>query len=285
MNTTSRTRYHVGMNEIGLDPEYRIECLPTLEGARVWLEADITNTAEDVEDDSAFDALLDKLAQTPDAEIVGEHHVDAFVFWVRAVEDCGCPCDCAENGRADKCDGEHEREAADEPQLSEPDEQGRSTFKFDGADYVVYNTAGRPLDGHWAVEQIAADGSPLPLPESLLMSRETREGAFALAVEKLRPTRLITFLPRIFHSVTDDDETREANAYPVVDLDGWVCAWSADGYAVVFEDRVERGTVWPAPFEASVNGKDGRSHELDGEWRCFEQAVSAVRAHVLDSRA
>ncbi|MFE4496055.1 DNA cytosine methyltransferase [Streptomyces niveus] len=110
----TRTRYHVGMNEIGLDPMYRVECLGDLDAARVWLTADIENTAEDVENDAAFDAYLGKLACTPDAAIIGEHPIDAFVFWVRAVG-CECPCDCAETGRADECDGEHNREATAEP--------------------------------------------------------------------------------------------------------------------------------------------------------------------------
>jgi hypothetical protein len=286
MNTTSRTRYHVGMNEIGLDPEYRIECLADLDGARAWLTADIENTAEDAEDETEFDALLHKLAQLPDAEIVGEWTCDAYVFWVRAVEDCGCPCDCAETGRADECDGVHNREAAPEPQLAEPDAEGRSTFEFNGDTYAVFNPTGKALDGYWAAAKIPAEGDIYPSRDYLFAGISTRENAFALAIEKLRPTRLITFLPRVHFSVTDDEETLDTYAYPTVDRDGWVCAWSSYGYAVVFEDRIERGIVWPnRPFEASVAGPDGRQHDLDGEWKFFEQAVAAVRAHVLDSRA
>ncbi|GGR80813.1 hypothetical protein GCM10010252_19160 [Streptomyces aureoverticillatus] len=283
---TNRIRYHVGMNEIGLDPEYRIECLADLDGARTWLTADIENTAEDAEDDTEFDALLCKLAQTPDAEIVGEHRVDAYVFWVRAVEDCGCPCDCAETNRADECDGVHNREAAPEPQLTEPDAQGRSTFEFDGDTYAVFNTSGKALEGYWAVTKVPADGPIRPSRDYLGAGLATREGAFARAVEQLRPTRLITFLPRVYRSITDDEELREAGEYPTTDRDGWVCAWSTEGYAVVFEDRVERGIVWPTtPVAASVNGADGRSHDLDGEWRFVETAALAIRAHVLDARA
>ncbi|MDX3020096.1 hypothetical protein [Streptomyces acidiscabies] len=89
--TTNRTRYHVSMNETGLDSGYRIECLGDLDGARAWLEADIENTAEGTKNRSEFDACLVKLATVPNAEIVGEHRIDAYLFWVRAVEDCGCP--------------------------------------------------------------------------------------------------------------------------------------------------------------------------------------------------
>ncbi|MEE1737086.1 hypothetical protein PUR49_11345 [Streptomyces sp. BE147] len=115
--TASRTRFHVGMNEIGLGPEYRIECLPDLCGARVWLTADVENTLEDVEDASEFDAFLDWFAHTSDPQIVGEHSVDAYVFWVRAVEDCHCPCDCAKVG--EECNGTHSREAAPYPEFGD----------------------------------------------------------------------------------------------------------------------------------------------------------------------
>lgn len=154
---STRTRYHVGMNEIGFDPIYRVECLGDLDAARVWLIADMANTAEDVEDDSAFDAYLDKLARTSDAELVGEHPLDAFVFWVRAVENCGCPCDCAETGRADECDGEHNREAAAEPA------EGRSA-PVGAAPDVVSDPGG--VDG-WESDGGACSGVEPPRgPES-----------------------------------------------------------------------------------------------------------------------
>ncbi|WP_282792073.1 hypothetical protein [Streptomyces sp. CC224B] len=284
--STNRTRYHVGMNEIGLDAEYRIECLADLDGARAWLTADITNTAEDAEIVDEFDALLCKLAEMPDAEIVGEWTCDAYVFWVRAAEDCGCPCDCAETGRADECDGVHNREAAPEPQLAEPDAQGRSTFELNGDTYAVFSTADEAPEGYWAVSKVPADGSIYPSRDYLGAGISTRENAFALAVEKLLATRLITFLPRVYRSITDDDAIREAGEYPTTDRDGWVCAWSTEGYAVVFENRVERGIVWPGhSVVASVNGTDGRSHDLGGQWRTVETAALAIRAHVLDSRA
>ncbi|MDX3063431.1 hypothetical protein PV518_14770 [Streptomyces sp. ND04-05B] len=286
MNATSRTRYHVGMNEIGLDPEYRIECLPDLEGARAWLTADIENTAEDVEDDTEFDALLAKLYETPDAGIVGEWTCDAFTFWVRAVEDCACPCDCAETDRADECNGTHGREAAPEPKLADPDEQGRSAFQMRGTEYRVFNTAGKPLDGYWAVERVAADGSPLQFPEFVFHGQQTREGAFERAVEKLHPYGVITFLPQRYRTITMDQDDQDADEYPEVTRDGWVCAWSTAGYVVVFEDGTERGIVWPGrPIEAHITGKDGRWVEFDGEWKFWEQAAAAVRAHVIDNRA
>ncbi|MCY0959619.1 hypothetical protein [Streptomyces sp. H27-H5] len=286
MNANHRTRYHVGMNEIGLDPEYRIECLGDLDGARAWLTADIENTAEDAEDDTEFDALLCKLAEMPDAEIVGEWMCDAYTFWVRAVEDCACPCDCAETGHADECDGKHNREAAPEPKLAEPDEQGRSAFKMHGTEYRVFNTASKPLDGYWTVERVAADGSSLPMREYVFGAQKTREGAFARAVEKLRPYGVITFLPQRYRTITMDQDDQDREEYPSVTRDGWVCAWSTAGYTVVFEDGVERGIVWPGnPIEASVAGTDGRQHDLDGEWKFYEQAVAAVRAHVIDNRA
>ncbi|MGW1783875.1 hypothetical protein ACWCQQ_32885 [Streptomyces sp. NPDC002143] len=225
--TTNRTRYHVGMNEIGLDSEYRIECLGDLDGARAWLEADIENTAEGAEDRSEFDACLAKLATIPDAEIVGEHRIDAYLFWVRAVEDCGCPCDCAETGRADTCDSVHNREAAPEPKLAEPDADGRSTFEFDGAQYAVFNTASTPLDGYWAVSRIPADRDIYPSRDYLGAGISTRENAFALAVEKLRPTRLITFRPRQFRDAFIPDEEREE--YPTVTVMDWVLAWNDEG--------------------------------------------------------
>ncbi|MGW1760980.1 hypothetical protein [Streptomyces mirabilis] len=125
---TNRTRYHVGFHEIGLDPEYRVECIgEDFEMIFAWLEGDISGVAEDVEDEAPLDELYDRLAKCETvAELVGEHTVDAFVFFVRPVTDCACPCDCAETGRADECDGEHHREAAD-PQPAEPDAEGRST--------------------------------------------------------------------------------------------------------------------------------------------------------------
>ncbi|MFD6335342.1 hypothetical protein ACFWGI_37975 [Streptomyces niveus] len=280
----NRTRYHVGMNEIGFDPVYRVECLGDLDAARVWLTADIDNTSKKAAERAEFDTYLGKLARTPDAAIVGEHTIYAYTFWVRVLVDCGCPCKCAATGK--ECNGEHNREAADEPKLAEPDEQGRSAFEFDGTNYSVYNTAAKPADGYWAVERVITDASSLSRREDILIGQKTRDSAFALAVDKLRPTRLITFLPRIHNSITDDEESREANAHPTTDREGWTCAWSSEGYAVVFENGVERGIAWPGrPIEASVNGADGRPHDLDGEWTCHEQAVAAVRAHVLDSPA
>ncbi|MFE4059480.1 hypothetical protein ACFXP3_24860 [Streptomyces sp. NPDC059096] len=283
---TNRTRYHVGFHEIGLDPAYRVECIGE-DAAEIfaWLEGDISGVAEDVEDDAPFDELYGRLAMCKTvAELVGEHVVDAFVFFVRPVTDCGCPCDCVEHG--EECDDAHRREAATPPQLAEPAADGRSTFKFDGAEYAVFNTANEPLEGFWAVAKIPADGDTLPSRDYLFTGISTRENAFALAVERLHPNRLITFLPRRYSSITEDAETRDADAYPTVDRDGWVCAWSTEGYGVIFEDRIERGIVWPGhPIEVSVNGTDGRSHSLDGEWRFVETAALALRAHILDNRA
>ncbi|MBK3576144.1 hypothetical protein JHN63_20435 [Streptomyces sp. MBT65] len=283
---TNRTRYHVGFHEIGLDSEYRVECIgEDVAEIFAWLEGDISGVAEDVEDDAPLDELYARLAKCDTvAELVGEHTADAFVFFVRPVTDCGCPCDCDEHG--EECDGEHRREAAAEPQLAETDEQGRSSFKFDRAEYVVFNTASKPLDGYWTVERVAADGSSLPMREYVLVGQQTREDAFALAVEKLRPSRHITFMPQRDRTITMSQEDQDAEEYPTVTRDGWVCAWSTAGYVVVFEDRVERGIVWPGkPIEASVAGQDGRQHDLDGTWRFYEQAAAAVRAHVLDARA
>ncbi|MGX1912422.1 hypothetical protein ACWIID_26690 [Streptomyces phaeochromogenes] len=285
---TSRTRYHVGFHEIGLDPEYRVECIgDDFLDVFAWVEGNIVGVVEDVEDDAPFDELYDRLNKCETvAELVGEHVVDAFVFFVRPVTDCGCPCDCAETDRADSCDGEHHREAAAEPQLAEPDAEGRSTFQFDGAEYAVFNTARESLDGYWAVSKIPAEGDIYPSRDYLGAGVSTREAAFALAVEKLRPTRLITFFPRRSRNVTLSDEDQQQEEYPTVDREGWVCAWSSLGYAVVFEDRIERGIVYAErPIEAHVTGADGIDVELDGKWRCFEQAVAAVRAHVLDARA
>lgn len=164
-------RYHVGMNEIGLAPQYRVECLGDLDNARAWLTADIENTTEDIEDDSEFDALLCRLAEMPDAEIVGEHRVDAFVFWVRAVESCGCPCECAEEGR-DDCDGKHGREAAAEPQGVGPEAPAEmpteapaqaptgGSPKFATLDDVAAIMASRPTDE-----------SMLPLPVDTTLAR------------------------------------------------------------------------------------------------------------------
>ncbi|MET9253768.1 hypothetical protein [Streptomyces sp. NPDC003717] len=285
MTTTSRTRYHVGMNEIGLDPEYRIECLADLDGARAWLTADIENTAEDAEDETEFDALLAKLAQTPDAGIVGEWACDAYVFWVRAVEDCCCPCDCAATGRADACDGVHSREAAPEPQLAEPDADGRSTFEFDGQTYAVFNTASTPRDGYWAVAKIPADRPVYPSRDYLGAGISTREKAFTLAVDKLRPTRLITFLPRQFRDALRDEEDRRE--YPMVTRGGWVLAWNDEGTAVLFEDGTPRALLYPdRPIEVHIiRAPYGGLDDLDGEWSNIQTAALAARAHVLAARA
>ncbi|MFI5474990.1 hypothetical protein ACIA6D_32875 [Streptomyces cacaoi] len=285
---TNRTRYHVGFHEIGLTPEYRVECIgEDVAEIFAWLEGDISGVSEDVEDDAPLDELYARLAKYDTvAELVGEHTADAFVFFVRPMTDCGCPCDCAETGRTDECDGEHHREATAEPQLADADQQGRSPFRFDGAEYVVFNTTSEPLDGYWAVAKTPAESGVYPIHGYLLVGMKTREGAFALAVEKLRPTRLITFLPRRHRDITVPRDEQEQEEYPTVDRDGWVCAWSTLGHAVVFEDGTERGIVYAdRPIEAHVTGADGIDVELDGPWRCFEQAVAAVRAHVLDARA
>ncbi|MFI2369872.1 hypothetical protein [Streptomyces sp. NPDC018833] len=281
MTSTERTRYHVGNREIGLDVEYRVECIGTLDEAREWLRADVEAVAEDVEDPSPFDAFLDIL---DDAEIVGEHHIDVFVFFVQAVEDCGCPCDCAERG--EKCDGEHRREAAAEPQLSDADDKGRSTFQFDGAEYAVFNTTDKAVDEDWAVAKVPTEGPALPSRDCLLAGASTRDNAFALAVEKLRPTRLITFMPPHSNSFLDPREEREAEEYPQVAADGWVCAWPTEGYAVLFENGEVRAHIYPGrPVEVSVaRAEGGGFDDLDGEWRFVETAALAARAHVLDAR-
>ncbi|MFF1307280.1 hypothetical protein [Streptomyces sp. NPDC058307] len=282
MTSTKRTRYHVGSREIGLDVEYRVECIGTLDEAREWLRADIEAVAEDVEDPSPFDAFLDRL---DDAEIVGEHHIDAFTFFVRAVEDCGCPCDCAETGHV--CDGVHRREAAPEPQLAEADAEGRSVFEFDGAEYAVFNTASKPLDGYWAVAKIPAEGDIYPSRDYVFAGMKTRERAFALAVEKLRPTRVITFLPKRFNDVTISREERDSDEYPTVTAEGWVVGWSTEGYAVLFEDGAARAHIYPGrPIEVTIFRAEGvGSDDLDGEWRFVETAALAARAHILDARA
>ncbi|MFD4475880.1 hypothetical protein ACFWPU_07165 [Streptomyces sp. NPDC058471] len=283
--TTNRTRYHVGMNEIGLDSECRIECLGDPDGARAWLEAAIENSAEDAEDRSEFHACLVKLATIPDAEIVGEHRIDAYLFWVCAVEDCGCPCDCAETGRADTCDGVHNREAAPEPKCAEPDADGRSTFEFDGVQYAVFNTASTPLDGYWAVSRIPADRDIYPSRDYLGAGISTRENAFALAVEKLRPTRLITFRPRQFRDAFIPDEEREE--YPTVTVMEWVLAWNDEGIAILFEDTEPRAVIYPdRPIEVHIiRAPHGGLDDLDGKWKYVETAALAARARILDARA
>ncbi|KMS74394.1 hypothetical protein ACM01_13950 [Streptomyces viridochromogenes] len=281
MASTKRTRYHVGNREIGLAVEYRVECVGTLDEAREWLRADVEAVAEDVEDPSPFDAFLDRLDNT---EIVGEHHIDAFTFFVRAVEDCGCPCDCAERG--EKCDGEHRREAAAEPKLTDADDQGRATFQFDGAEYAVFNTADKAVDGHWAVARVPTDGQTLPSRDYLLADASTRDNAFALAVEKLRPTRLITFMPHRYNSITEPREWHEADEHSRVTADGWVCTWSTEGYAVLFENGQVRAHISPGgPVEVSIaRAEGGGFDDLDGEWRFVETAALAARAHILDAR-
>ncbi|WP_406321024.1 hypothetical protein [Streptomyces sp. NBC_00519] len=285
MSTTKRTRYHVGSHEIGLDPEYRVECIGDLDEARVWLASDVEAVAEDVEDATAFDAFLDRLDDMSDAEIVGEHTLDAFVFFVCPVEDCGCPCDCAETGR--DCDGWHRREVAAEPQLAEADDQGRSAFTFDGTEYVVYNTSGRVLDGYWVAARVPAEGPIYPSRDYLFTGKRTREGAFALAVEKLRPSRLITFMPERYASITEPREEREEDEYPRVTAAGWVVGWSTDGYAVLFENREALAHIHPGrPVEVSIRRTEGFGFDdLDGEWRFVETAALAARAHILAARA
>ncbi|MFC8350379.1 hypothetical protein [Streptomyces sp. NPDC057280] len=273
MTSTKRTRYHVGNREIGLDVEYRVECIGTLAEAREWLRADVEAVAEDVEDPSPFDAFLDAL---DDAEIVGEHHIDTFAFFVQAVEDCGCPCDCAERG--EKCDGEHRREAAAEPRLTDADEKGRSTFQFDGAEYAVFNTSGKALEERWAVARVPTEDPSLGGRDYLLAGASTRESAFALAIEKLHPTRLITF--------TELRDNREAGQFSQVTADGWVCAWPTERYAVLFEDGEARAQIYPgSPVKVSVAKAGGDGFDaLDGEWRFIETAALAARAHILDTR-
>ncbi|MGJ5826742.1 hypothetical protein [Streptomyces ossamyceticus] len=284
---TNRTRYHVGFHEIGLDSEYRVECIgEDVAEIFAWLEGDISGVAEDVEDDAPFDELYDRLAKCETvAELVGEHTVDAFVFFVRPVTDCGCPCDCAETDRAAECDGTHHREAAAEPQLAEPDAEGRSTFEFNGDTFAVFNTASKPLDGYWAVAKIPAEGDIYPSRDYLGAGISTRENAFALAVEKLRPTRLITFLPRRFRDALLDDDEREE--YPHVSTMGWVLGWNDEGIAVLFEDREPRALIYPdRPIEvAIIRAPYGGLDNLDGKWKTIETAALAARAHILDARA
>ncbi|MEU9140396.1 hypothetical protein AB0D33_31330 [Streptomyces sp. NPDC048404] len=284
----NRTRYHVGFHEIGLAPEYRVECIgEDVAEIFAWLEGDISGVAEDVEDDAPLDELYARLAKCDTvAELVGEHVADAFVFFVRPVTDCGCPCDCDEHG--EKCDGEHRREAAAEPKLAEPDEQDRSTFEFDGTEYAVFNTAGKSLDGFWAVAKVPADGPTLPSSDYLFAGMSTRENAFARAVEKLRPTRLIKFLPKRYATITTPREEREADEYPRVTAEGWVVGWSTDGYAVLFENGEARAHIYPeGPFIfVTIHRAEGvGSDDLDGEWKFVETAALAARAHILDARA
>ncbi|WP_416963112.1 hypothetical protein [Streptomyces sp. Agncl-13] len=279
---TNRIRYHVGSHDLGLDTEYRVECVDTLDEAREWLRHDVEEVAVDVEDDTEFDAFLDRL---DGLDIVGEHRIDAFVFFVRHVTDCGCPCDCAETGR--ECDGEHPREAAAEPQLADADDQGRSAFEFDGTQYAVFNTAGSDRDGLWAAAQVPAEGPVSASSDCLLAGMATREVAFARAVEKLRPTRLITFLPKRYASITTPREEREADEYPTVTADGWVVGWSTDGYAVLFENGKARAHIYrEGPFIfATIHRAEGvGSDDLDGEWRFVETAAAAARAQILDAR-
>lgn len=278
--TTNRTRYHVGFHATGLDPEYRVECIgDDFAEVFAWLEGDISGVAENVEDDAPFNELYHRFATCETvAELVGEHMVDTLVFFVRPVTDCGCPCDCAEHD--EECDGVHRREAAAEPKLAEPDAEGRSTFEFDGDTYAVFNTASEPLDGFWAVSKIPAGEG-----RSLGAGINTRENAFALAVEKLRPTRLITFLPRQFRdALMDDDDRRE---YPTVTRMGWVLAWNDEGAAVLFEDREPRALIYPDhPIEVQIiTAPYGRHDALDGKWKHIETAALAARAHTLDARS
>ena len=281
-----RIRYHVGIREIGLTPGYRVECVADLDAARVWLCHDIEETAVDAEDAGAFDAFLDRLDTMTGPQLVGEHTIDAYTFTVRAAVDCGCPCDCATAGRV--CDGMHNREAATEPQLAEPDEHRRSIFAFDGTPYAVFNTASQsqPLEGFWAVTTIPAEGPLHPSRDYVLAGMKTREDAFARAVEKLRPTRLITFQPKRHASITVPREEREADAYPTVTAEGWIVDWSTDGYAVLFENGTPRAHIYPQrPIEVSIfRAENIGSDTLDGQWRLVETAALAARAHILDSR-
>ncbi|MFI5809005.1 hypothetical protein [Streptomyces sp. NPDC051561] len=101
------TRFHVGSHEIGIGSEYRVECVGTLGAAREWLRHDVEAVAEHIDAPAPFDKFLDRVDEI---DIVGEHVVGGvFTFWVRAVENCGCPCGCAERGES--CDGVHRREA------------------------------------------------------------------------------------------------------------------------------------------------------------------------------
>ncbi|MFC8925240.1 hypothetical protein ACFT43_05070 [Streptomyces albidoflavus] len=287
MKTSSRTRYHVGTNEIGLDAGQPVECVPDLGAARRWLMAEIASAGEHAQNEDEFEAAIVRLYRTLDVDIVGERIIDAYAFWVRPVQDCACPCDCATTGLADECDGIHDRVAAPDPQLTEPDQQGRSAFLLHGTEYRVSNTASGTLDGFWAVERVTTASTAPLTPEYVLTGQQTREEAFARAVEKLRPYGVLTFLPKRHRDVCMSQEDQDVTEYPDhVQRDGWYCAWSTAGYIVVFEDGTERGIVWPGhPIEAHITGQDGRWNEFDGEWEFWEQAAAAVRAHVLDHRA
>lgn len=290
------TRYHVGHHEIGLDSEYRVECIgEDLAEIFAWLEGDISGVAEDVEDEAPFDELYDRLAKcTTVAEIVGEYPVDAFVFFVRPVTDCSCPCDCAERGIA--CDGEHRREAVEdgsatdggkaaEAQLGEPDESGASRFTVGGAEYEVFNTASTELPGYWACYPAPQDGVNPATRSHIVAGMKSRDRAYEVARDKLQARQIVKILPRVYRDPMQSDADREEFGYPTVRSDGWVGAWHAEGYMIVFEDKVERGIVWAdRPVEARAIGHDGREHDLDGEFRHLEAAALAVREHHLTAR-
>lgn len=294
------TRYHVGYHEIGLAPEYRVECIgEDFDEIFAWLEGDISGVAEDVEDEAPFDELYARLSEcTTVAELVGEHVVDAFVFFVRPVTDCACPCDCAEQG--EECDGVHRREAVEdgedvdgdeavedsEPQLGEPDDKGVSRFTFGGGEYEVFCTASTELPGYWACYPAPQDGADPATRSHIVAGAETREAAFEVTLGKLQARQMIEFLPRRYRTITMSSEDQEDDAYPTVTRDGWVAAWHTDGFVIVFEDGRERGTVWPQrPFEARIVGRDGSEHDLDGEFPHLEAAAVAVREHHLTTRA
>jgi hypothetical protein len=293
------TRYHVGHHEIGLAPEYRVECIgEDFDEIFAWLEGDISGVAENVEDETPFDELYARLSEcTTVAELVGEHVVDAFVFFVRPVTGCACPCDCAEQG--EECDGVHSREAIEddkaadgdeavedsEPQLGEPDDKGVSRFSVGGSEYHVFNTASTELPGFWACYPAPQDGVDPATRSNIVAGMKSRERAFEVARDKLQARRVITILPRQYHDITVSDAEREEYGYPSVERDGWVGAWHAEGYMIVFEDRIERGIVWPdRPVEARIIGHDGREHDLDGNFRNLEAAALAIREHHLTAR-
>ncbi|WP_331726106.1 hypothetical protein [Streptomyces sp. NBC_00470] len=108
-NDSPRTRYHVGSRDIG-GAEYRVECIPTWHDARDWLHDDVANTASWAQDQTEFDAFLERLETMTEADGVGEHSIDAYTFYVHRVTACGCPCKCDATGQP--CDGTHRREAA-----------------------------------------------------------------------------------------------------------------------------------------------------------------------------
>ncbi|KIZ14494.1 hypothetical protein [Streptomyces natalensis] len=119
---SNTTRYHVGHNVPGHDPVWPAQCIADAIDAADWQAYDAESVATYYKGrhDEECSAVLDQdrpcghdhylaflqaqelTERCERGEIVSSFMIDGEEWWIRRVDDCGCPCNCD-----DPCNGEH----------------------------------------------------------------------------------------------------------------------------------------------------------------------------------